>query len=309
MSVVSPIILHHFDQSPFSEKVRIVFGLKNIAWTSVRISRIMPRPDLMPLTGGYRRTPVMQIGADIYCDTQSILRELERRFPEPSLFPDGRQGFGWTTSMWTDRPFFQNTVNLVFGSLGDKVPQEFIDDRTKLRGAKFDVAAMRAAIPQMRDQFRAHVQWIDAQLGEDQSWLGGARASLIDVNAYMNVWYVRANMPDADAMLAEFRHARTWEARVRDIGHGPRSEMSTVEALDIAAKARPQTAVASDPNDPNGRKPGDRVEVAPDDYGKIKVAGEIVSLSAQHIAIRRHDPHAGDLIVHFPRAGFLVTQA
>ena len=30
----------------------------------------MPRPDLMPMTGGYRRTPVMQIGADIYCDTQ-----------------------------------------------------------------------------------------------------------------------------------------------------------------------------------------------------------------------------------------------
>jgi glutathione S-transferase len=83
----SPIILHHFDESPFSEKIRIVFGLKDIAWTSVRISRIMPRPDLMPMTGGYRRTPVMQIGADIYCDSQCILRELERRFPQPSLLP------------------------------------------------------------------------------------------------------------------------------------------------------------------------------------------------------------------------------
>ena len=81
MSATSPIILHHFDELPFSEKIRIVFGLKDIAWTSVRISRIMPRPDLMPMTGGYRRTPVMQIGADIYCDTQCILRELQRRFP------------------------------------------------------------------------------------------------------------------------------------------------------------------------------------------------------------------------------------
>src|SRR6201996_6242988 len=83
----SPIILHHFDQSPFSEKIRLIFGLKKLAWTSVRISRIMPRPDLMPMTGGYRRTPVMQIGADIYCDTQCIMRELERRFPQPSLLP------------------------------------------------------------------------------------------------------------------------------------------------------------------------------------------------------------------------------
>ena len=124
MTTAHPIILHHFEKSPFSEKVRVVFGLKNIEWTSVLISRIMPRPDLMPLTGGYRRTPVMQIGADIYCDTQCIIRELERRFPEPTLFPNGYQGIGWSTAMWTDRSFFQNTVNLVFGSLADQVPQE-----------------------------------------------------------------------------------------------------------------------------------------------------------------------------------------
>ena len=154
MTTASPIILHHFDESPFSEKVRLVFGLKNIAWASVRISRIMPRPDLMPMTGGYRRTPVLQIGADIYCDTQVILRELERRFPEPTLFPAGYEGVASATAMWTDRTFFQSTVNLVFGSLADKVPPDFIADREKLRGAKFDVAAMRTAIPQMRDQFR-----------------------------------------------------------------------------------------------------------------------------------------------------------
>jgi len=88
-----PIILHHFDQSPFSEKIRVIFGFKQVAWTSVRISRIMPRPDLMPMTGGYRRTPVMQIGADIYCDTQIIIRELEARFPTPTLFPPGTPAF------------------------------------------------------------------------------------------------------------------------------------------------------------------------------------------------------------------------
>ncbi len=92
MATEHPIILHHFPQSPFSEKIRLIFGLKKIAWTSVVITRIMPRPDLMPMTGGYRRTPVMQIGADIYCDTQCIIRELERRFPEPTLFPEAIPG-------------------------------------------------------------------------------------------------------------------------------------------------------------------------------------------------------------------------
>jgi glutathione S-transferase len=309
MSATSPIILHHFDESPFSEKIRIVFGLKDIAWTSVRISRIMPRPDLMPMTGGYRRTPVMQIGADIYCDSQCILRELQRRFPEPTLFPDGDEGLAWATAMWTDRSFFQNTVNLVFGSLADKVPPEFIADREKLRGAKFDVAAMKAAIPQMRDQVRAHLQWIETQLGDGRPWIGGDRAGLGDVHAYMNVWYVRQNMPDADARFAEFGNLQTWEARMRAIGHGRRSEMTTAAALDIAAAATTQTAIMPDPHDPNGRKPGDRVEVMPDDYGKVKVAGEIVALSPQHIAIRRHDRRAGEVVVHFPRAGFLVLPA
>jgi glutathione S-transferase len=310
MTTALPIILHHFDESPFSEKVRLVFGLKNMAWSSVRISRIMPRPDLMPMTGGYRRTPVLQIGADIYCDTQAILRELERRFPEPTLFPAGFEGVASATAMWTDRTFFQSTVNLVFGSLADKVPPDFIADREKLRGARFDVAAMASAIPQMRDQFRAHAQWIDAQLGDGRSWMCGDKPGLCDINAYMNVWYLRANLPgEAERLLAEFTRTRAWETRMRAVGHGRRGEMSTAAALDIAAGATPRTAVLADPGDPNGRKPGDRVEVMPDDYGKIKVSGEIVALSSDHIAIRRHDPRAGEVVVHFPRAGFLVLSA
>src|ERR1700758_2796357 len=237
----APVILHHFDASPFSEKIRLIFGIKKIAWTSVLISRIMPRPDLMPMTGGYRRTPVMQIGADIYCDTQCIMRELEQRFPQPTLLPKGYDGLAWGSAMWTDRSFFQSTVNLVFGSLADKVSAEFIADREKLRGAKFDVAAMTAAIPQMRDQFRAHLAWIDTQLGDDRTWLAGEAPSLLDINAYMNVWYARGNMPDADELFAEFDHARAWAARVRGIGHGDRTEMTTSEALEIAAKAAPET--------------------------------------------------------------------
>src|SRR3954447_20914021 len=132
-------ILHHFEASPFSEKIRVIFGFKRIAWQSVLIPRIMPKPHLVPLTGGYRRTPVMQIGADVYCDTQIIIRELERRYPTPALCPVGQAGLLYALGLWTDKSFFQSTVNLVFGTLADKVPQEFIEDRTKLRGAPFDI--------------------------------------------------------------------------------------------------------------------------------------------------------------------------
>ena len=84
------IILHHYDISPYSEKVRLGLGLKGLAWASVEIPVIMPKPDLTALTGGYRKAPVLQIGADIYCDSQLIMRELERRHPSPSFYPAGR---------------------------------------------------------------------------------------------------------------------------------------------------------------------------------------------------------------------------
>ena len=304
----TPLILHHFEASPFSEKIRLAFGFKKLAWNSVVTSRIMPRPDLMPMTGGYRRTPTMQIGADIYCDTQIILRELESRFPQPTLFPAGHGGVPWALGMWSDRPFFQNSVNLVFGSLADSVPQDFIADRERLRGAKFDVPAMTAAIPQMKDQFRAHVDWIERQLGDGREWLLNG-FSLADINAYMNIWYALGNLAGLETMLRQFPQVWAWVARMKAVGHGGRSEMSSQQALELAAAATPQSPAFADPDDPNGRKPGDKVSVTPDDYGKVAVVGEIVSLSAQHIAIRRRDERAGDIVVHFPRAGFIVIDA
>jgi len=308
-----PIILHHFDRSPFSEKIRVILGFKQLSWRSVRIPQIMPKPDLMPLTGGYRRTPVMQIGADIFCDTQSIIREIERRFPSPTLFPPAAAGVAWALGSWTDRAFFQSAVNLVFGTLGPKIPQEFIEDRSRLRGGKFDLDKMRAAIPQMRDQIRAQLGWIEAQLGDGRKWLLGD-FSLADVSAYMNVWYAQSNLSakedqtiaGVDKIFAGLKQVAAWESRVRAFGHGRREEMSAPEALAIAAKASPETLGENDPDDPNGRKVGDKVRVVPDDYGKVEVGGEIASLSAQHIAIRRVDERVGEIVVHFPRAGFLV---
>jgi glutathione S-transferase len=298
---------------PPSPKIRVVFGHKGLSWRSVRIPQIMPKPDLIPLTGGYRRTPVMQIGADVFCDTQIIIREIERRFPSPTLFPPGQAGVPWALGMWTDRAFFQNAVNLVFGTLGPKVPQAFIEDRSQMRGAKFDLDRMRAAIPQMRDQLRAQLDWIEAQLGDGRTWVLGD-FSLADVSAYMNVWYVRSNLTaeedravaGVDKIFAGLKRVAAWENRVRAIGHGLCEEMSADEALAIAAKATPETVAKNDPGDPNGRKVGDRVLVAPDDYGKVEVGGEIVSLSPQHIAIRRIEERIGEIVIHFPRAGFSV---
>jgi len=302
---MSELIFHHYDSSPFSEKIRLVFGIKGLAWSSVEIPNMLPRPDLMPLCGGYRKTPVLQIGADIYCDTQLILRELERRYPAPSLIPRGNKGIGAMVGFWADRPLFLATAGMFIGTLGPHLPDAFIKDREHFSGGPIDVAAASAAVPMLRDSIRAHLAILSEQLEDGRPYLLGEPISLADINAYMNVWFLR-RLPVADEILMPFAKVLAWEARIKAIGHGKRQDISSADALAIGTSAKPQTRERLDAEDPNGRKPGDRLAIMPDDSGKVPVIGELVASDAFSIAIRRQDPIAGEVIVHFPKAGFLI---
>jgi glutathione S-transferase len=127
---MTDIVLHHYDTSPYSEKVRLGLGLKGLAWASVEIPIIMPKPDLTALTGGYRKTPVLQIGADIYCDSQLIMRELERRYPSPSFYPAGR-GTADALAWWAEKTMFSPAVGIAFAKRPDALPEGFLEDRAK----------------------------------------------------------------------------------------------------------------------------------------------------------------------------------
>ncbi len=305
----SEIIFHHYWTSPFSEKVRVVFGMKGLTWRSVEIPNMMPKPDLIPLTGGYRKTPVMQIGADIYCDTQLIIRELERRHPTPAIVPHA--GLSFALAFWSDRPFFQATVPLIFGEVGPMIPEAFKKDREQMFPERpFNNEVMKAAIPAFKDQWRAHADFLEAQLQDGRKFLHGDVANVDDAHCHLNIWFLKSFFaPTAEALLKEFPRITAWYARVTAIGHGTHTPMDSKEALAIA-KAATSTAVArADEHDPNGRKPGDRVSVMADDYGRDPVTGQLVFSTAQEIAIKRHDPAVGDVVVHFPRAGFLVISA
>lgn len=303
---MNEIILHHYATSPFTEKVRLTLGLKGLAWRGVEQPTIMPKPDLLPLTGAYRKIPVMQIGADVFCDSQCIIRELERRHPEPSVYAGG-EATHLAFAFWSDRVLFQAAVGVIFGQLGDSVPKEFIEDRSKLMGQGFDTEQMKAAVPMLRDALRAQLDWLERQLGDGREFLLGAAPGLADFTTYHPIWFLKSFYPPAAAELARTPGVAAWAERVAAIGHGRSKPMQPSEALAIARDAKPATAAALDPDDPNGRKPGDRVAVLPDDYGRDPVAGEIVASSAQEIAIRREDADLGEIVVHFPRAGFLVV--
>jgi glutathione S-transferase len=300
------IILHHYPTSPYAEKIRLALGLKQLSWRSVTIPMIMPKPDLMPLTGGYRKTPVMQIGADIYCDTQCIVRELERRAPEPSLYRGTDAGTANAFAFWSERNMFQPAVGVAFTNRSDDLPPGFMEDRSKMAGREVNVERMKAAAPFMIDQLRAQLDWYETMLGDGRQFLFGAHATLADLAAYHPCWFMRRNTDAAAAPLAEFPRVLAWMERVRAIGHGTPEDMDSHEALAIAKDASPQRRAAQDPHDPLGRKSGDLVDVTPDDTGRDPVRGELVSSSRQEIVIRRVEEDVGEVHVHFPRAGFVV---
>jgi glutathione S-transferase len=305
---MADIILHHYETSPYAEKIRVAFGIKGLAWSSVEIPRIMPKPDLMPLTGGYRKTPVMQIGADIFCDTQLILRELDARHPEPPL--NLHAGVGDALAWWAEKAMFTPAVIVGFANIADQLPESFKQDRAKFSGRNFDPAAMKAALPYQLDQLRAHFDWLDRTLADGRSFLLGEKPETPDLAAYHCVWFVQCNAGKSAGPLGEFSRLLAWAARMAAIGHGRRSELSSHHALEIAKAATPAPApAAADPADPAGRKPGQNVKVTPDDVGKDPVTGELVRSSAQEIVIKRADPKVGDVHVHFPRAGFVVAPA
>lgn len=299
-------ILHHYDTSPFSEKVRLLFGLKGLSWSSVEIPVIMPKPDYTPLTGGYRRTPSLQIGADVYCDTQVILAEIERRFPDT---PAVRGGLDWALNLWADRLFFQTTVPIIFGEIGDHVPADFIKDREGLSGRPFDTGAMKSVAPALTSQWRAQAAWIEDQLAVSP-WLSGAAPGLADIAAYMNVWFLGRSLPHLVERFTEgLPKVRDWSARVAAIGHGGRGEMTGPEALAIARAADPAPAPVHDAANPQGLTVGQAVTVMADDYGRDPVIGTLVAAALDRTVIARQDPAVGTVQVHFPKTGYLVFGA
>ncbi len=305
---MADIILHHYDTSPYSEKVRLGFGLKGLAWASVELPVIMPKPNLTSLTGGYRKTPVLQIGADIYCDSQLIMRELERRYPTPSFYPAGH-GAADALAWWAEKTTFSPAAGVSFAKKPELLPEGFLEDRAKFSGRNIDPAAMKAAVPNLLDQLRAHFDWLNQMLTDGRSFLQGSAPGLADLAAYHPVWFLQQKFGPLASPLDGFPSLLSWAKRVAAIGHGRRSPMTSEQALDVARAATSIASVTPDPQDPVGRKPGQTFTVTPDDTGRDPVIGELVASSVHEIVIRRSDPAIGEVCVHFPRAGFVVAPA
>lgn len=301
---MSELILHHYPMSPFAEKARLMLGYKRLPWRSVTIPPVMPKPDVVALTGGYRKTPVLQIGADVYCDTALIARVLEARQSVPSLYPSFAP-LAAPLAQWADAMLFPAAVSWAMqpagaaAILGEQPPEV-------LKAFAADRAAMRANAPRptlgdATAQLRQHLNALSTQLQRGGPWLLGSAPTIADFSAGHCLWFIRLARPVA-GLLDEYPAIGPWLDRLDAIGHGESVVMSSSEALAAAAGAGAHAPTAVEPG--LGFEAGQAVVASATDYGTDPVAGVLVGLNAQESVLRRTDPRAGTVHVHFPRFGF-----
>ncbi len=307
---MTDIILHHYPTSPFSEKIRLVLGYKKLAWKSVVIPAIMPKPDVVALTGGYRKTPFLQIGSDVYCDSALICDVLEHLQPAPTLYPPQQRGLARILAQWADSTLFWAAMayNLqakgaaaMFAGAPPEVAKAFGADR----------AAMSAGMTRLRpgDASAAYKSYLRriANLLEGQNFLLGSAPCVADFAAYHPLWFSRVRVPVMAGVLDATPLVLAWMDRMAALGQGQMERFSSTEAIAVcAASTAAQARSDAFFQDEHGIPLGSRVTVAAENFGQETTEGELLAATRTRYTLRRLDPRAGTVQVHFPRVGYVL---
>ncbi len=307
---MTDLILHHYPTSPFSEKVRLVLGMKRVAWRSVVVPSIMPKPDVVALTGGYRRTPFMQIGADIYCDSALMCRVIDRLWPEPPLYPAASAGLAEIVAQWADTALFWSAVPYtmqpagvahIFATLPPEAVKAFGADR-----AAMSPSMRRAPTADAGAALVAYLERLDAMLADGRTYLLGDAASIADFSATQSIWFLRRAPPVA-TILDACPRVVAWHERVAAFGQGTSTRLGSNEAIAVAAAATAHAPTSIAAGQPFAA--GDLVRVAAADYAHDEIVGAVVGLDGDEVVLERTDARAGTVHVHFPRVGFHIKPA
>jgi glutathione S-transferase len=303
-------IFHHFDTSPFSEKVRLVFGFKQLRWRSVKVPVMLPKPDVVALTGGYRRTPVLQVGADVYCDTALICRAIEQLAPQPTLFPPAASALQQIVAQWADSALFWSAIPYTTQPAG--MAHLFGDSSLDyLKALAADRAAMTAGMKRSTAvdataQLRSYLSWLASLFADGRPFVLGAEPCIADFSAVHPLWFIRL-APALAGILEPYGALLAWYDRVSGFGHGQPEPLEPSDAIAIAATAGGHAPADVAPG--LGFERGAQVTVCATDYASDLVPGTLVGLSTGEVVLERRDDRAGTVHVHFPRIGYQIKKA
>jgi glutathione S-transferase len=308
---MADLILHHYPTSPFSEKLRLILGHKQLAWQSVIVPRTLPKPDVLALTGGHRRTPFLQIGADIYCDTALICDVLEQQQPNPALYPKQHQSIARVLAQWADSTLFWAAMghNLspkgaaaLFAGQPPESAQAFAADRLAMRT---NMTSLRPG--DATAAYRSYLRRLEDML-DSQPFLLGDAPCVADFAAYHPLWFSRVVNPAMAGILDATPGVLAWMDRLAAIGHGTMSKFTATEAIALATAAEPAPLPGEAFQDEHGIALGSLVTVAADAFGTEPTEGILRAATASRYTLERQDDRAGRLHVHFPRVGFVLKE-
>ncbi|MDO8387733.1 MAG: glutathione S-transferase family protein [Polaromonas sp.] len=311
---MADLILHHYPSSPFSEKVRLILAYKQLPWKSVVIPAIMPKPDVLALTGGYRKTPFLQVGADIYCDSALISDVLEHLQPTPSIYPEPAKGLARTLAQWADSTLFWAAMahNLgpkgaahMFAGAPPEAARAFGEDRKAMSSNMVRLRPADAAAA-----YKSYLRRLSDML-DDQPFLLGQVPCIADFSAYHPLWFTRVCTPVVADILQLTPAVLDWMDRMAAIGQGSMEKFKSDQAITAAAAAEPMAVGHgllrdSTFQDEHGIPLGSRVSISAESFGPEPTEGELVAATRTHYTLRRSDERAGTLHVHFPRIGYVL---
>ncbi|HRK39264.1 MAG TPA: glutathione S-transferase family protein [Burkholderiaceae bacterium] len=323
---MADLYLHHYPMSPFAEKVRLMLGFKQLAWHSVIVPSVMPKPDVVALTGGYRKVPFLQMGNDVFCDTNLIAVVLEHLAPTPSFFPNGQRGLNRVVAQWADHQLFWAGMAYNFQPRGmqqlfEGAPPEAI----KAFGA--DRGAMSAGMTRVRpgdgtSAYRSYLRRLADMLAEQETdaegqpvfLLGHGAPSLADFAAYHTVWFTRHQVPSLAGVLDATPAVADWLSRMVALGHGSMVRAKAEQA--IAASAAASSAGERNDlkifgeheafQDDHGIPLGTLVTLAAESFGTEVTEGTLLAATRTRYTLQHTHERAGTVRVHFPRVGYVL---
>lgn len=318
------LYLHHYPMSPFAEKVRLMLGHKQLTWKSVIVPSIAPKPDVVALTGGYRKTPFLQIGNDVFCDTALIATVLEHLAPTPSLFPEGKKGLNRTLAQWADSTLFWTAMGYNFQPAG--LAQAFAGvapEAAKAFGA--DRAAMTHNMTRVRPAdaapaYKSYLRRLSDMLHEQGGaapYLLGSAPSLADFAAYHPLWFTQQRVPALATLFEATPAVQAWLVRMAAMGHGHMVKSNAAEAIAVSASASSGTGLKSSQffpddevfQDEHGIPLGAEVTIAAESFGPEATLGTLLAATRTRYTLLRTDERAGTVRVHFPRVGYVLKAA
>lgn len=296
-------ILYHYPMSPYSEKLRLTMGLLQRPWLSAQVAAYPPRAALAAVVGGYRRIPVLQIGAHIYCDTRLAFAALMGDESGYLSLTDRDEAL----RQWAEQEVFfaviaasshYRALRYLTRELSILGLLRFLRDRIVM---KRDASIIQPDAKTARDVLSSFVSHLDDRLTEN-AYLSGPEMGYLDLCCFHPLWMACQIDPRVTARCSSA--VRAWFKKIQDIGHG---EFSPATPQIIADAIAEQTDFSGGVVEPPYLV-AEPVTVRPSDYARDASSGMLVSLDGRRIVLERPLSEGGRVFLHFPRHGFEISR-